>query len=64
MCVGLQALARANTKFLRGLQYTGVGGTFCGQSKMILWVGNLQKGERCICSLLCGYAALTRSLGI
>ena len=64
MCVSLQALAQANTKFLRGLRYTGVGGTFCGWSEMILQVGNLQKGERCICSLLYGYAVLTISLGI
>ena len=63
-CVGLQALTQANTKFSRGLRYTGVGGTFCGRSEMILRVGNLQKGERCVCSLLYGYAALTISLGI
>ena len=48
-CVGLQALAKMNSKFSRGLRYTGVGGVMCGRSEMImpLRVGNLQKGERC-----------------
>ena len=45
-CVGLQALAQADTKFSRGLRYTGVGGTFCGRSEMILRMGNLQKDEK------------------
>ncbi|KAF9540711.1 hypothetical protein CPC08DRAFT_650802 [Agrocybe pediades] len=47
-CVGFQALAKANTKFSRGLRYTGVGAAVCGRSEMILpsGVGNLQKGER------------------
>ncbi|KAF9552469.1 hypothetical protein CPC08DRAFT_738160 [Agrocybe pediades] len=47
-CVGLQALEKAATKFSKGLWHTGVGGTFCGRSEMILplGVGNLQKGER------------------
>jgi hypothetical protein len=49
-CVGLQALAKASTKFSRGLRHTGVGGVFCGRSEMFLplGVGNLQKGERCV----------------
>jgi len=48
-CVGLQALAKMNSKFSRGLRYTGVGGVMCGRSEMImpLGIGNLQKGERC-----------------
>ena len=48
-CVGLQALAKMNSIFSRGLRYTGVGGVMCGRSEMImpLGVGNLQKGERC-----------------
>ncbi|KAF8202527.1 hypothetical protein BJ912DRAFT_842756 [Pholiota molesta] len=47
-CVGLQALAKAQSKFSRGLRYTGVGGAMCGRSEMILpnGVGTLQKGER------------------
>jgi hypothetical protein len=47
-CVGLQALAKMNSKFSRGLRYTGVGGVMCGRSEMImpLGIGNLQKGER------------------
>ncbi|KAF9550947.1 hypothetical protein CPC08DRAFT_738337 [Agrocybe pediades] len=47
-CVGLQALAKASTKFSKGLRHTGVGGAFCGRSEMILplGIGNLQKGER------------------
>ena len=49
-CVGLQALAKMNSKFSRGLRYTGVGGVMCGRSEMImpLGIGNLQKGERCV----------------
>ena len=47
-CVGLQALAKMNTKFSKGLRYTGVGGIMCGRSEMIMptGVGNLQKGEK------------------
>ncbi|KAH9480163.1 hypothetical protein JR316_0006761 [Psilocybe cubensis] len=47
-CVGFQALAKANTKFSKGLRYTGVGAAICGRSEMIFptSVGNLQKGER------------------
>ena len=39
-----------NTKFSKGLHYTGVGGVMCGRSEMImpLGIGNLQKGERCV----------------
>lgn len=49
-CVGFQALAKSNTKFSKGLRYTGVGMGSCGRSEMImpLGVGNLQKGERCV----------------
>ena len=48
--IKLQALAKMNTKFLKGLRYTGVGGVMCGWSEMVmpLGIGNLQKGERCI----------------
>ncbi|KAJ3501460.1 hypothetical protein NLJ89_g9327 [Agrocybe chaxingu] len=47
-CVGFQALAQANTRFSKGLRYTGVAGAFCGRSEMVLplAIGNLQKGER------------------
>ena len=47
-CVGLQVLAKMNSKFSRGLRYTGVGGVMCGHSEMIMptGVGNLQKGEK------------------
>ncbi|PPQ76365.1 hypothetical protein CVT24_008805 [Panaeolus cyanescens] len=47
-CVGFQAIAQANTRFSKGLRYTGVGGVFCGRSEMILpqGIGNLHKGER------------------
>ncbi|PPR05635.1 hypothetical protein CVT24_002863 [Panaeolus cyanescens] len=47
-CVGFQALAQANTRFSKGLRYTGVGGVFCGRSEMVFpnGIGNLQKGER------------------
>jgi len=50
MCVRLQALAKMNTKFSKGLCYTGVGGVMCGRSEMImlLGIGNLQKGKRCV----------------
>ncbi|KAK7047944.1 hypothetical protein VNI00_006272 [Paramarasmius palmivorus] len=45
-CVPLAALAKQNTKFSRGLRYTGVMGVACGRSDMIVRMGNLQKGER------------------
>ena len=37
-----------NTKFSKGLCYTGMGRVMCGQSEMIMpfGIGNLQKGER------------------
>ncbi|PPQ82214.1 hypothetical protein CVT26_009204 [Gymnopilus dilepis] len=45
---GLQAVEQANTKFSKGLRYTGVSSVSCGRSEMILpcSVGNLSKGER------------------
>ncbi|PPR05446.1 hypothetical protein CVT24_007945, partial [Panaeolus cyanescens] len=47
-CVGFQAIAQANTRFSKGLRYTGVGAVICARSEMVLplGVGNLQKGER------------------
>ncbi|EDR02155.1 uncharacterized protein LACBIDRAFT_332551 [Laccaria bicolor S238N-H82] len=47
-CVGFQALAKANSKFSRGLRFTGVGAVSCARSEMVLptCVRNLQKGER------------------
>ena len=47
---GLQAVDQANTKYSKGLRYTGVSGISCGRSEMLMpcSVGNLQKGERCI----------------
>ncbi|KAG6914020.1 hypothetical protein DXG01_002895, partial [Tephrocybe rancida] len=47
-CVGFSALAQANTKFLRGLQYTGVVAVCCARGEMLLpcRVANLVKGER------------------
>ncbi|KAH7904972.1 hypothetical protein BJ138DRAFT_1118902 [Hygrophoropsis aurantiaca] len=47
-CVGFNALAQANTKFSKGLRYTGVGACGCARSEMFMpnGVGNLQKGER------------------
>lgn len=49
-CVGFQALAKANTKFSKGLRYTGVSLVACGRSEMIMpaAVGNLHKGERLV----------------
>ncbi|KAK7027459.1 hypothetical protein VNI00_015204 [Paramarasmius palmivorus] len=45
-CVPLAALAKQNTKFSRGLRYTGVGGVVCGRSDMLVRLGNLHRGER------------------
>ncbi|KAF9471895.1 hypothetical protein BDN70DRAFT_819429 [Pholiota conissans] len=47
-CVSFLAIVLALTRFCRGLQYTGVGGAFCGRGEMFMpnGVGNLQKGER------------------
>ncbi|KAK7028198.1 hypothetical protein VNI00_014888 [Paramarasmius palmivorus] len=44
-CVTLNALAKQNTKFSKGLRYTGVGGACCARTDMILAMGNLTKGE-------------------
>ncbi|PPQ73936.1 hypothetical protein CVT26_006557 [Gymnopilus dilepis] len=45
---GLQAVDQANTKYSKGLRYTGVSGISCGRSEMLMpcSVGNLYKGER------------------
>ncbi|KAE9403288.1 hypothetical protein BT96DRAFT_955974 [Gymnopus androsaceus JB14] len=45
-CVGFAALAKAATKYSRGLRYTGVGAVSCARTDMITAVGNLEKGER------------------
>ncbi|PPQ97624.1 hypothetical protein CVT26_002547 [Gymnopilus dilepis] len=45
---GLQAVEQANTKYSKGLRYTGVSSVSCGRSEMILpcSVGNLSRGEK------------------
>ncbi|KAL0576155.1 hypothetical protein V5O48_005823 [Marasmius crinis-equi] len=45
-CVPFAALTKQNTKFSRGLRYTGVGGVSCGRSEMVMKLANLKKGER------------------
>ncbi|THU85159.1 hypothetical protein K435DRAFT_869556 [Dendrothele bispora CBS 962.96] len=47
-CVGFAALAKASTRFSRGLRYTGVGGLSCARSEMLMPTGvvNTEKGER------------------
>ncbi|KAK7015533.1 hypothetical protein VNI00_019094 [Paramarasmius palmivorus] len=45
-CVPLAALAKQNTKFSKGLRYTGVVGAACGRSEMFVRLANLTKGER------------------
>ncbi|KAK0459382.1 uncharacterized protein EV420DRAFT_1642357 [Desarmillaria tabescens] len=47
-CVEFSAVAKSNTKFSKGLHYTGVVAVSCGRSEMVLptCVGNTNKGER------------------
>ncbi|KAF8057953.1 hypothetical protein FPV67DRAFT_1676638 [Lyophyllum atratum] len=47
-CVGFAALSKANTKFSKGLRYTGVAAVSCSRGEVILpcGVGDLIKGER------------------
>ncbi|KAJ7109545.1 hypothetical protein C8R43DRAFT_904822, partial [Mycena crocata] len=49
-CSGFQALFLANTKCIKGLRATGVGGVTCARHNM--WrpngIGDLQAGERCV----------------
>ncbi|SJL06992.1 uncharacterized protein ARMOST_10334 [Armillaria ostoyae] len=47
-CVEFSAVAKSNTKFSKGLRYTGVVAVSCGRSEMVLptCVGNMDKGER------------------
>jgi hypothetical protein len=51
-CSGFQAMFMANTKRVKGLQTTGVGGVTCARHNM--WrangIGDLQAGERYACS--------------
>ncbi|KAG6905239.1 hypothetical protein DXG01_004049 [Tephrocybe rancida] len=49
-CMGFTALAKANNKFSKGLQYTGVAAVLCARGEMLMpcSVGNLVKGERCV----------------
>jgi hypothetical protein len=49
-CSGFQAMFMANTKRVKGLRTTGIGGVTCSRHNM--WQGNgmgdLQVGERCV----------------
>ncbi|KAK0220577.1 hypothetical protein IW262DRAFT_1448720 [Armillaria fumosa] len=47
-CVEFSAVAKSNTKFSKGLRYTGVVAVSCGRSEMVLptCVRNMDKGER------------------
>ncbi|KAK0456981.1 hypothetical protein EV421DRAFT_1887058 [Armillaria borealis] len=47
-CVEFSAMKKSNTKFSKGLRYTGVVAVSCGRSEMVLptCVGNMSKGER------------------
>ncbi|KAL0568963.1 hypothetical protein V5O48_013006 [Marasmius crinis-equi] len=45
-CVPLQAVEKQNSKFSKGLRYTGVAAVVCGRSDSIVQVVNLNKGER------------------
>ncbi|PBK83329.1 hypothetical protein ARMGADRAFT_1048466 [Armillaria gallica] len=45
-CVGFAALAKQDTKFLKGLRYTGVGAVSCARGEFLIWLVNLHKGER------------------
>ncbi|KAK0214468.1 hypothetical protein IW262DRAFT_1450136 [Armillaria fumosa] len=48
-CVEFSTMAKSNTKFSKGLRYTGVIAISCGRSEMVLptCVGNMDKGKRC-----------------
>ena len=52
-CTGLAALDHANTKFSRGYATTGAGIGVCARHEVIQrnGVGDLQKGERCVCAV-------------
>ncbi|KDR67154.1 hypothetical protein GALMADRAFT_23542, partial [Galerina marginata CBS 339.88] len=45
---GLQAVEQANTKYSKGLRYTGVTAVSCGRSEMVMpcSIGNVIKGEK------------------
>ncbi|KAL0564010.1 hypothetical protein V5O48_018046 [Marasmius crinis-equi] len=45
-CVPFAALSKQNTKFSKGLRYTGVGAVACGRMDMVVRIVNLNKGER------------------
>ncbi|PBK66640.1 hypothetical protein ARMSODRAFT_890042 [Armillaria solidipes] len=45
-CIRFTALAKADTKILKGLCFTGVRAVSCARSEFIISVGNLHKGER------------------
>ncbi|SJL18317.1 uncharacterized protein ARMOST_21903 [Armillaria ostoyae] len=46
-CMEFSAMKKSNTKFSKGLRYTGVVAIYCGRSEMVLptCVGNMSKGE-------------------
>ncbi|KAK0495266.1 hypothetical protein EDD18DRAFT_1310020 [Armillaria luteobubalina] len=48
-CVEFSTMTKSNTKFSKGLRYTGVVAVSCGRSEMVLpmCVGNTDKGKRC-----------------
>ncbi|PBK83694.1 hypothetical protein ARMGADRAFT_1048377 [Armillaria gallica] len=45
-CVGFAALTKQDTKFSKGLRYTGVGTVLCAQGKFLMRLVDLHKGER------------------
>ncbi|PBK59169.1 hypothetical protein ARMSODRAFT_983262 [Armillaria solidipes] len=45
-CVGFAALAKADTKFSKGLRYTGVGAVSCARGEFLMRLVDLHKGER------------------
>ncbi|PBK63572.1 hypothetical protein ARMSODRAFT_1023775 [Armillaria solidipes] len=45
-CVGFAALAKADTKFSKGMRYTGVGAVSCVRGEFLMRLVNLHKGER------------------
>ncbi|KAK0475297.1 hypothetical protein EDD18DRAFT_1090012 [Armillaria luteobubalina] len=60
-CVEFSAMTKSNTKFSKGVRYTGVVAVSCGRSEMVLpmCVGNTDKGERCAIIATLSSCALT-----
>ncbi|KAL0565660.1 hypothetical protein V5O48_016361 [Marasmius crinis-equi] len=63
-CVPFAAMEKQNSKFSKGLRYTGIAAVVCGRTDFVLKLVNLNKGERYSCMDYLLAKALQRFLSL